>query len=471
MKKPISIIIRTKNEERWITQVLNAVFNQRYGEFEIIIVDNKSSDKTVEKAEQFDIKKIVTCEEYRPGKALNMGMREAKGEFIVSLSGHCIPVNDRWLENLLKNFADPKIAGVYGRQEAMAFTSDSDKRDLALIFGLDRKVQEKDSFFHNANSMIRKELWQNVPFNDTITNIEDRVWAQEMLKNGYKIAYEPEASVYHYHGIHQNGNTERCTNVVQILESLHDTYEYKTIDMKKLNVVAFVPVRGPVKYLNNKPLLAYTLRRALESKYIKRTIVSTDDKELAALAQRLGAEAPFMRDTSLSEKHVDLATVLRYSLEKTEALKIYPDIVVSVEVTFPFRPKGLLDEMILELARHGFDSVIAAKKENRSIWKQKAGRVFQVDEGITPREFKEPGFIGLKGVACITHPEFLRKGNFLGQKIGIYEVKNPYSHLEVRNEEDFKLASHLINGWFENEKQAGSAKDNIPLRRSGARRV
>ena len=46
----ISIIIRTKNEERWITQLLKSIFNQDYKDFEIIIVDNKSTDLTLEKA-------------------------------------------------------------------------------------------------------------------------------------------------------------------------------------------------------------------------------------------------------------------------------------------------------------------------------------------------------------------------------------------------------------------------------------
>ena len=448
MKKLVSIIIRTKNEERWITEVLRGVFSQDYKDFEVIIVDNESTDKTVEKAKQFNIKKILTCKEYLPGKALNIGIKEASGKYIVSLSGHCIPVDNTWLGNIIRNFKNSKIAGVYGRQEAMTFTPDSDKRDLTLIFGLDRKVQVKDSFFHNANSAIRMDLWQNVPFDESVTNIEDRVWAQKIIQQGYNIVYEPEASVYHYHGIHQNGNVERCTNVARILEGLGSDYEYRHIDMENLNIVAIVPIRGPIKYLNGKPLLYYTLKRALESKYIKKVIVSTDDTELVKFSKDIGAEAPFIRDFALSEEHVDLTKVLRYSLTKIEELKIFPDIVVSLEATFPFRPQGLLDNMILQLARHGFDSVIAAHQENKSIWKENSGKIVQLDEGIVPRKFKEPSFIGLKGVGCITHPEFLREGNFLGQKIGIYEVNNPYTHLEVRNEEDFDMASPLIKKWF-----------------------
>lgn len=448
MGKLVSIIIRTKDEERWISQCLNSVFGQQYKDFEVILVDNESQDKTLEKAKQFKIAKVVKCSEYLPGKALNIGIKEAKGDYIACLSGHCIPVNDNWLGNLVKDLEDDKTAGVYGRQEPMSFTSDSDKRDLALVFGLDRRVQVNDSFFHNANSMIRRDIWQKVPFDEKVTNIEDRVWAQKVLKMGYGIIYEPDASVYHYHGIHQDGNKERCANVVRILENLHSDYSYKSIDAGKLNTVAVIPVKGEIKYLDGKPLIEYTIRRALSSKFIKSVIVSTDNLELAKLAEGMGAKAPFLRDPSMSREYVDLAQVLQYSLGRIEEGKIFPDLIISLEITFPFRPEGLLDDMILQLTEKGLDSVIAAKIENKAIWKEREGRITQLEGGLTPRQFKDPAYLELKGIGCVTHPEFLREGSLLGEKVGIYEIDNPYSAIEVRSEDDFKLASKIIGGWF-----------------------
>ncbi|MFH1189201.1 MAG: glycosyltransferase [Candidatus Omnitrophota bacterium] len=448
MKKKISIIIRTKNEERWITQCLKGVFAQSYKDFEVILVDNMSEDKTVEKAKQFGITSVVSCEEFLPGKAINAGVRRSHGDYIVCLSGHCIPVDDRWLEHLLDNFNDGSVAGVYGRQEPMEFTPDSDKRDLALVFGLDRKVQLKDSFFHNANSMIRRDVWERIPFDEKVTNIEDRVWAKEALDKGYKIVYEPRAGVYHYHGIHQNGDKERCANVVNIMELLHDDYNYKSLEIDKFNIVAFIPVRGDTKYVGGRPLLYYTVKRAGESKYIKKIIVSTDNANTAEIAKTLGAEAPFIRDPAFSDPRVNMAQVLRHSLEKIEALNIFPDIIVSLEPTFPFRPKGLIDNMIMELASKGFDTVIAVRRENKAIWKEREKRIRQLEEGLTPRQYKDPAFIELKGVACVTHPASVRQGSMLGDKIGIYEVNDPYSHLEVRSEEDIKMAAHLVEEFF-----------------------
>lgn len=450
----VSIIVRTKNEERWITSCLTAVFKQDNKDFEVIIVDNESTDKTIEKASQFDITKVVTCTDYRPGLALNMGIREAKGEYIVCLSGHCIPVNERWLTNLLRNFDDTELAAVYGRQEPLAFTQDADKRDLSIIFGLDRRVQRKDSFFHNANSMIRKALWEEVPFDETATNIEDRIWAEKMLQRGYRIAYEPEASVYHYHGIHHAEDKRRCANIVRILESLNpETLHNNHVNIRNLHVIAIIPVRGRINYLNGKPLIGYTIERALMSGYIKQVIVSTDNPELARLADSLGAKVPFLRDESHSKDFVDTEKVLQYSLDKIEELKIFPDIVVYLEETFPFRPKLLIDDMIEQAVKNGFDSVLAVKKEFRSIWREETGRIERIDTGDIPRKYKEPCFIGMKGLCCVTHPEFLRAGSLLGERIGIYEVNNPYSPLEVREEEDFRMAEKLVEDWKKNDNK------------------
>ena len=95
MKNPlVSIIIRTKNEEKWISACLKSVFRQQYKNIEVIIVDNESTDRTVAKAQEFPIK-LVTIKDFFPGKAINDGIRASSGEYIVCLSGHCIPVNNQ----------------------------------------------------------------------------------------------------------------------------------------------------------------------------------------------------------------------------------------------------------------------------------------------------------------------------------------------------------------------------------------
>ena len=122
MHKKVSIIVRTKNEERWIGQCLSGIVNQNYKNIEIILVDNESTDKTLEIALKFDIKYIIykSDNDFKPGKAINLGVRASSGEYIVILSGHCIPTNETWLENLVLNLEKNNVGGVYGRQDRVA---------------------------------------------------------------------------------------------------------------------------------------------------------------------------------------------------------------------------------------------------------------------------------------------------------------------------------------------------------------
>ena len=108
-KVKTSIIIRSQNEEKWIGACLKSVFKQDYKNIEVILVDNESTDQTLRRARQFPIKDF-SISDFFPGKALNLGIKESSGEFIVCISAHCIPVNDKWLSNLLANFDDDSVA-------------------------------------------------------------------------------------------------------------------------------------------------------------------------------------------------------------------------------------------------------------------------------------------------------------------------------------------------------------------------
>ena len=443
----VSIIIRTKNEERWIKSCFDAIFNQSFSNFEIIVVDNNSIDKTIQKVKQYGVSKILNIDNYLPGKALNIGIEKAKGEYIVCLSAHCIPKDPNWLINLVKAIEeDSSYAGVYGRQEPMPFSSASDKRDLFLVFGLDRKVQMKDSFFHNANSIIRKKCWEIENFDNKTSNIEDRLWAKTMLKKGYKLLYEPEAIIYHYHGIHQNNNSERLENVVKIIEKeFPNDYDLKKF-ANNLNIIAIIPIRGKTLKHKNKNLLSYTIKAGLNSKFVKNVYVSTDSKTTAKLAEKEGAICPFIRPKNLSKPNVNLEKVQQYSLKIIEEECGIPDLVVHMEETFPFRPNGLIDDMIIKLLREGHDTIIVGKEEPGWLWKtSKKGLFKRVDDGDVPRNFKNTSFIGLHGSCCITYPSVIRKGSLLGKRIGIYKASKPLFDFEIRDQESAQIAIPLLD--------------------------
>jgi len=317
-KLEASIIIRTKNEERWIDFCLKKVFEQKEINFEVIILDNNSKDKTVQKAGKFPVK-IYKIKKFLPGKALNYGISKSKGKYIVCLSAHCIPEKNTWLKNLIINLKNKKIAGVYGRQKPLSYSSSLDKRDLINVFGPERKIQKKDSFFHNANSAIEKKLLKKFPFDEKTPHIEDRIWAHKMLKKKFHIVYEPNASVFHWHGINQDMNIERCDRIVNIMENIDNEYESKNIhDIKKLKIIAIVPQKGNSITVNNVSLLEKTLNTIKKCDLIEKIYVATDNNNSKKIAKKCGAEIPFIRPKYLSEPYINITTTLKYTLNMLE---------------------------------------------------------------------------------------------------------------------------------------------------------
>jgi CMP-N-acetylneuraminic acid synthetase len=448
----ISIIVRTKNEERWIASCLDAIFAQDFKDFEVIVVDDKSNDKTLEILQRYAVKLTHFVEDYLPGRALNTGIRESRGSYIVCLSGHCVPTNQQWLSNLLRNFSDDKVAGVYGRQEPLAYSSPRDKRDLWTIFGLDRKVQFKDSFFHNANSMIRRSMWDQHPFDEQATNIEDRLWAKEILACGYCIVYEPEASVYHWHGIHQNQDENRCQGVVRILELLQPAAETRIMETSALNTLAIIPVRGEVPTIAGRSLLQYTIERAKESSLIRRVIVSTESSATAQLAESLGAEVPFLRPPELSKDIAGLEAVYAHVLDRLGSEAVSYENVLALQITHPFRPRGFVDALLQEMLYSPVDTVVPVRKDWRLFFRKNAkGDLESFGDGLMPQKLKEPFYASIMGLGILTKVRALREGSLLGDRLGIYVVNSKFSELEVGDEKDAQAFASLLGEFWENE--------------------
>lgn len=446
----VSIIIRTKNEERWISSCLKGITEQTYKNIEIIIVDNNSTDHTLQKASEYPYT-LVRIDKFLPGKALNDGIRASLGEFIICLSAHCIPVDAHWVKHLLEPLEDTAVAGAYGRQQPLSFTSDEDKRDLITVFGLDKKIQLRDPFFHNANSALRKCTWEMFPFDETVANLEDRVWGQAVIDAGKKIIYTPDASVFHWHGIHQGRNTQRAKGVIRVIESLgHLDHDSKVLHPESMKTTAIIPIRGSSISSKNQFLLERAIKTALSAKYVSDVIVSTDDESIAEYARSQGARAPFIRPKALSESHVDVNEVFAYSIDQLEQAGEYSDLVVVLEATYPFRTSEMIDEMISKLIHEGFDTVIAGHPETRSLWLQDTveGVITPVGEGFMPRELKTTrAIIGMMGFACVTRPVCVRTGSILKENVGIFELPDPMCSVEVRDQHSLSLVEAALVRW------------------------
>ena len=441
MHKKVSIIVRTKNEERWIGQCLSGIVNQNYKNIEIILVDNNSTDKTLEIALKFNIKYIIykSDNDFKPGKAINLGVKASNGEYIVILSGHCIPTNETWLENLVANLEKKNVGGVYGRQEPLSFTSNLDKRDLAITFGLDKKIQCKDPFFHNANSAITREIWNKYPFDEECTNIEDRIWGKTIISDGYSIIYEPEASVFHYHGIHHGRNEERANKIVKIMETIADK-SYPKNKNKNLEIAAFIPIKGELINYDNQFLLQKTIQKIKSISEINEIVVSTDNIFTADKAKSLGASKVIMRPNYLSKEFIGLSDVIKFTLEEYEKKFKKLDLVMFVEEIYPLRDLDEIKNMFSIMLNESYDSIISVRNESAGTWIKNDDKITPIiEQTFMPKVLKSESInIAQIGYCTFLRPNFIKFGDLLGPNILLYKIKKKINSIEVRSNKDMQ---------------------------------
>ena len=201
MKKKVSVIIRTLNESLYLEELIIAIRNQDTSIYniEVVIVDSGSTDQTISIAKKYDcVIKYIKKEEFTFGRSLNYGCEIASGEFFVFISGHCIPLNNEWINNLVSPL-ESHCSYTYGKQVGRDSTKFSE-RQLFLKYFPDKSSAPQVGFFcNNANAAIKKEAWQKYQFNEELTGCEDMYMAKKLVDDNCKIGYIAEASVYHIH--------------------------------------------------------------------------------------------------------------------------------------------------------------------------------------------------------------------------------------------------------------------------------
>ena len=124
-----------------------------------------------------------------------------------------------------------------------------------------------------------------------------------------------------------------------------------------------------LKLLNGKPLIYYTIKAALKSKYITKVLVSTDSKKIAKMSQKMGAEVPFIRPKKLTKSNTTLAEVCVHALEflqKSEKKKI--NSILALQPTSPLRTYKDIDKAIKIFKRYRVEFLTSFTKTKPSEW-------------------------------------------------------------------------------------------------------
>jgi len=232
-----SIVIRAYNEEKHIGRLLEGIRWQTIKDVEVILVDSGSTDKTVSIAESLGAKIAhIPSAEFTFGRSLNFGVRAATRELIVIASAHVYPVYPDWLESLLRPFEDEKIALTYGKQRGPETAKYSEQQIYHQWYSDVSNLDQITAFCNNANAAVRKSLWTQNQYDETLTGLEDLAWAKWAMDQGYKIAYIAEAEIIHIHNETPRGVYNRYRREAMALRKIYPEAHFNFYDFVRLTI-------------------------------------------------------------------------------------------------------------------------------------------------------------------------------------------------------------------------------------------
>ena len=218
-------------------------------------------------------------------------------------------------------------------------------------------------------------------------------------------------------------------------------------------ITAFIPARGGsktlpgknIKEFAGKPLIGHSIEYALESKLIEEVVVSTDDDKIAKIARKAGARI-VNRPTELSTDSATTESAIHHFVNKFNKK---PDILVLLQPTSPYRPKGSLENAITHFTENGFDSLLSITPTHRFFWRVKDDQTTYAEYDYLNRPRRQDlkqediRYMENGSLYIFKRKHFDKTGNRLGGKIGYVEWTEEYS-IEIDTPLDFDILEKLF---------------------------
>lgn len=214
-------------------------------------------------------------------------------------------------------------------------------------------------------------------------------------------------------------------------------------------ILAVIPVSGQdpefrrgLPKLGRRSLLDFTFAAAQAARRVTRTLVTTDDRRIADVARRAGIDVPFVRPKT--SRRAPIAEVLEQAVEflEREEPGYSPDWIVRLQVTFPFRDRGMIDRAIATVLAQDLDSAFMAFPEYDTFWYINGGAPERITTDTrVPRARRRPIYRELGGLFSMVRRDVLARGTLHGDKLGILPSEAVTSAVDIHGVHGQDLAA------------------------------
>ncbi len=455
MKEPlVTVYITNYNYGKYIRQAIESVLSQTFQDFELIIIDDGSTDNSKDIIEEYaNNPKIKII--YQQNKGLNVtnniALKVAKGKYIMRLDADDF-LHPEALEKMVTALEKDNELGLvfpdYYIVDAEGNIINEFKRH-----SFDKEVSLLDMPAHGACTMIRKSFLKRLGGYDEQYRCQDGYELWIKFINRYKVNNINEPLFYYRR--HGNNLTTNEDKILETRKRIKENYLKKT-NQQPLTGVAIIPVRGS-KYdnkniallkLGGKTILDRKIESALKSKRIKQIIISSPDEEIEAYVTthysgysdvvfHKRKEALARLNTGLTGTINDIINKNLFDIDKTDVL-----VVLSPE--YPFVTASSIDDAINTLQIFNSDVVISVREENQMFFQHDGNGMKPIlnQDKFTKLE-RESLYKYTGGILATRKSVFIKEQKLLTGKVS-HIVIDQKSSLGLHTKLDIEIAKCIV---------------------------
>ena len=226
-----------------------------------------------------------------------------------------------------------------------------------------------------------------------------------------------------------------------------------------MKILAVIPARGGskrvpgknIRKLGNKPLINWTIDSALNTPEVSAIVVSTDDPQIAEIAQSAGATVPWLRPIKLATDEANSVDVAIHALDWYEAENGKVDGILLLQPTSPFRTNVTIQKAIGLFKKHKGSSIIGVSpvQHHHLYALEKNGEFLvqcQQQRFLRKKSHNQSQIYAVNGAIYLVSPQEIRSSNsFVSSFLLPVIVESSIEALDIDTEEDFKIAEMFLS--------------------------
>lgn len=449
----VTVYITSYNYGKYLTQAVDSVLAQNFKDWELLIINDGSTDNTRDILAQYEGHKrikIIHQENKGLNVSNNIALRVAQGNYIMRLDA-----DDYLDENallVLSNVLDTneEVGLVY--PDYYVVDEAGDVLEIVRRKKIEEEVALLDLPAHGACTMIRKECLLSLGGYDEKYRCQDGydLWIRFLMR--FK-PYNVNVPLFYYRK-HPKSLTSSNEKILKTRQEIKRSFVKNHLNNEIPKVLAIIPAiqksnvfaEIALKEIGGKPLIRYTLDAALATPMIDQVVVTSDNRQILEYAAKIGNIETILRSPDISKPHTRIEPIVLHVLNEMETRNGYsPDAVMLLFINAPLRRKMHIEKAIDTMAIYGVDSIVSVTEELAYCYHHERNGLVPIQNKRSLRLerkaiYKENGAIFLSRIEKIT------SDNFLGKKIG-HIVMMPEESIKIDSRYSFWQADKILSEW------------------------